>query len=628
MRPVAREPVPHSLTSSELSELAKGKVTVAMVRKLVAAESSKHRLFVEAVRRRVAHTQPSDVCTLVEKAIDLLTEVESHSPHVVTNLLALPQLGGWAVNCLRRMAGEKGGEHVGTVSQSPLKSDLGYLASIAAVAALHASHPFEILIPLRNGRLLLPSLGIANFDSAEPWGLVRVRLDAGRVLVILTDGEVSLPVDVHLKSDGSGVQWSAIPRIHAKTNGLVFDVAFDVNDPFLAYLGRPSTHPSSADLVAWQTLLDMAWRILVRHYPIVAEAVAAGVSVLVPLAGPATSFPRSITSGWTFGAIGLSLPRDALSLAEIFVHEFQHLVLSAVEDLDTLVVPRHDVPLGYAPWRDDPRPPAGLLHGCYAYLGLVGFWRCLRHIGESHERLRSEVEFARWRLVTLETVTTLVNSPALTDIGRQFATGMCDQLTLWQDDAVTKEAELLAAEMCTEHRTRWRLTYLHPPIASVQALARDWLSKAFGERAAIGRVVVMEPGPAALGQTRAYLMELRYRDPERIRWLIKPSGTSTSSRMGFPLDEADIALLRGDYDSASRGYIERLKAANDRDAWIGLAIVSQRAGISASAQLLSKEPELVAAVHAYLRALRGEVPDMNQFIDWLTGRLAASGGDE
>jgi hypothetical protein len=165
-------------------------------------------------------------------------------------------------------------------------------------------------------------------------------------------------------------------------------------------------------------------------------------------------------------------------------------------------------------------------------------------------------------------------------------------------------------------------------MASVQALAHGWLSNTPSERAAMDSITTLEPGRAILGHTRAYLMELRYRDPERIRWLMGADGASSASGIGLSIDEADAALLRGDYNTASHCYIRRLKAVNDHDAWIGLAIVLQRAEPSASSWLLSEQPELVAAVHAYLLALRGEAPDVNEFIDWLAERLMASGTAE
>ena len=60
-------------------------------------------------------------------------------------------------------------------------------------------------------------------------------------------------------------------------------------------------------------------------------------------------------------------------LASVLVHECQHAKLNAV--LDLIPLSRPDQARYYAPWREDPRPLGGLLHGAYAYLGVSDFWR-------------------------------------------------------------------------------------------------------------------------------------------------------------------------------------------------------------------------------------------------------------
>src|SRR4051794_32475119 len=47
--------------------------------------------------------------------------------------------------------------------------------------------------------------------------------------------------------------------------------------------------------------------------------------------------------------------------------------LNAVDLLFDLVRPSGA--LGCSRWRDDPRPPFGILHGAYAYLAVTRFWR-------------------------------------------------------------------------------------------------------------------------------------------------------------------------------------------------------------------------------------------------------------
>ena len=68
-----------------------------------------------------------------------------------------------------------------------------------------------------------------------------------------------------------------------------------------------------------------------------------------------------------------AVPDDA-TLAVLLVHEVQHLKLSAVLDVCDLF-DRDDTRTLGVPWRDDPRPVEGVLHGVYAHLAVADVWR-------------------------------------------------------------------------------------------------------------------------------------------------------------------------------------------------------------------------------------------------------------
>jgi len=621
----ARAPSPHNLGSSQLAALARGRVTADATETLLAAESSKHRLLVEGVRRRAA-TRPQGERVLIDAAVQLLSDVEAHSPDIVASLIALPQIGSWAVECLRRMAADEDAK--GAMARSvPLSNDLGYLAGIAAVAALRTGHPFDLSVPLRNGKLLLPGLGVADLDPVDPSGVVRIRLGHDGAVVYSGDRMMVLPAGADLAFSSFDARWSPTPRLHAEAGGLVLDVRLDISDPFLTRIGATVTELSTADRAAWQLSIAAAWRILVRQHRATAEAFAAIVSTLVPLAVPTPSISSSATSGWTFGAIGLSLPRDATSLTEMLVHELQHLVLGAIEDLSPLVISDRDNHLGYAPWRDDPRPAEGLLHGCYAYLGVTRFWRQQRRVGGPAEQLRSATEFARWRLATLSTVTKLARSPALTEMGRRFASGICTQLARWRAEPVPAEAEDLAGDVLTEHRVRWRLNNLLPADAQIEVAAQAWLSgNAMAKAMSEVRSTLKVTRPA-MQTARAQLLEARYRDPDRIRRMVEWTDGGTSlDGPGETIDESDIALLRGDIVTALRRYSQRLASTDDMDAWPGLAVAWRHSGQPETVSLLTRRPEVVAAVYARLRTLQGNPPDPTKLAEWLAGYFAKRSG--
>lgn len=85
----------HHLRAAELAAVCAGEVTTAVLRTLSAAQSSKHRLLVEGVRRRAAAWGPG-VTDLLTGALRLLDEVEARSPQAVAGVLKMPhrRLGG------------------------------------------------------------------------------------------------------------------------------------------------------------------------------------------------------------------------------------------------------------------------------------------------------------------------------------------------------------------------------------------------------------------------------------------------------------------------------------------------------------------------------------------------------
>lgn len=609
--------VVHCLHDADLAAVCAGGVTAAVLGKLRAAQSSKHRLLVEGVRRRAA-TWGQGITDLLDGGLRLLGEVEAQSPQTAASVLELPQTGGWAADCLRRMANRRDCSDAGGAYASSLRNDLGYLAGTAVAAALQASHPFDIAVPLRGGVLLLPGLGAIRIDGIGPSGVVRVRSDGSTVGVASGNNTIVLPTK-DARHPSPSADWLPVPRLRAEANGIALNVMLDAVDPFLHHVGEPPS--GQLDLASWQRLINEAWQVLAHHHPVVASAIVAGLSVLVPLKERADGTPESATSGWTFGAIGLSLPEDYLSLAEALVHELQHLVLGAVEDLTPLVASDGDQQLTYAPWRDDPRPIAGLIHGCYAHLGITAFWRKQYGIGTRQERFRSSAAFARWRTATQHAARTLADSPALTEAGRIVAAGINDELARWQGEPVWAEAQRLGDEARTEHLVRWRLNYLRPADSGIVTLLQAWLSRSPTPHSAIDVATTVQGASSGIRPILGHLLEARYTNRAHRRTPGRGEYAATEREVTQLIDDADAALLRDDDASAIAGYIRRLEFADDMNAWPGLAVALRRTGPPAAAQILAEVPEVAAALHARLRVVEGKGPDPVHLLEWLAPRM-------
>jgi hypothetical protein len=277
----------------------------------------------------------------------------------------------------------------------------------------------------------------------------------------------------------------------------VFTATIDGDDRFQHRFGTQVRPLAPAEYDALRRRIHDCWHLLVRYHTPTAQAIGTGPVTLVPLTEPATGRSYSATSGWTFGAIALTPPVDALSLAVTLVHEFHHLVLGAVEDIVPLVRLTSRA-LCYAPWRDDPRPLGGLLQGTFAHLAMLRFWRRHRAAGPPEHRRRAEEELARWRAVTLDAARTLVAAPDLTDAGRTIANRMHELLTSWQHEPLDESTERRAAAVGAAHRTRWRLTHLRPDGDVIDALAHAWLR---GEPPAVEQV------PVTLERSKSPLFE-------------------------------------------------------------------------------------------------------------------------
>ncbi|MFD1152731.1 aKG-HExxH-type peptide beta-hydroxylase, partial [Saccharothrix hoggarensis] len=215
---------------------------------------------------------------------------------------------------------------------------------------------------------------------------------------------------------GPGLTWSPLPEVDLGGHTLQVDV--------WAGGGVPAELPvePSPDLRRWRDALRAAWNLLTRDHPALAAEVAQVVSVVTPMPS-SPSGTSSATLADAFGCVFLSPTPDAETLAVTLAHEAQHSKLAALMDLFPLVRPDVDA-LFYAPWREDPRPAAGLLHGTYAHLGVAGFWR--DRPGEA-----AQVEYARWRSAALITAEALLAGGVLTPTGTWFVREAADVLRAW-----------------------------------------------------------------------------------------------------------------------------------------------------------------------------------------------------
>jgi HEXXH motif-containing protein len=156
----------HGVDRGDFDALAAGGQTIGAVRMIRSIQASRRILLLGAVARFAKeHALAAFVENRVDESLDLLVWVHRRVPGAVTDVLLQPQVGTWAARCLRGLRGA-----------GPVE-DLGYLTSLAAVAALRGRLDVDVSVALRNGTLTLPGFGSALLNVDERWG--RARVGAG-----------------------------------------------------------------------------------------------------------------------------------------------------------------------------------------------------------------------------------------------------------------------------------------------------------------------------------------------------------------------------------------------------------------------------------------------------------------
>ncbi|WP_170223326.1 HEXXH motif domain-containing protein [Nonomuraea turkmeniaca] len=411
-------PAPHHISGAAFSGLAAGAGGAQAVAELCAAQASKHRLLV-----RLLVDQAGDA--RVSRAYEALAEMETAAPEEIGRCLRHPAVGAWALLACRGQA------------------DPARLAAVALAAAVRTRTACRLETPVRGGTLTLPSLGLLTLPEDVP--------DGAEISVEPADGGAELRAGRHVRRldlAGDGPGWQVLHRVPFGP-----DVVMTVDDldPYRWPGDDVDGRLTDERRQLWASCLREAWKVLqTRHWTVGGE-IATAVSVLTPVVTRSLE-QHSASARDTFGTIALSDPIDGMGMALTLAHELQHAKLYALSDVVALTLP-DDGRRFYAPWRPDPRPLSGLLHGAYAHAGVAGFWR--RHTDDPDDGERAQVEFARWREASYQVTGTLLDSGALTEAGTWFVATLRDTLGRWQAEPVTPAAEAQARRQSERHRSAW-----------------------------------------------------------------------------------------------------------------------------------------------------------------------------
>lgn len=368
----------HTIPDGAFDALAAGPGNAAGVRSLVQMQLSTTRALVAAVASADSHWQDQNLKRAAADGWQLLCELDGQYSSAVADVLGHPYVHAWAIRCLRPPA------------HADCELDRAHIAGLAAAAAVRAKVSVRLPVPVRNGRLHLPTLGALRIDDGNKRTAIVSAL-AGA-----------------LWADGDGVGWQRARVVSAGR----LRVALEDLDPFRDCHQWPATgRTTPAQLRAWRVALSASASRLAVDRPDYATALILGLRAIVPLRRGASG-NRSATARQAFGAVAIALPREPGHLDALLLHEFQHLKLHALIGMHDLFDPENNRRFK-VPWRPDLRPAEGALHGTYAHLALA-------HLSRS----RGTSSLEPYRDWVLRVTENLLEAEILTGHGRRFVAGM------------------------------------------------------------------------------------------------------------------------------------------------------------------------------------------------------------
>jgi uncharacterized protein len=422
------ETTSHTVSDRDFRDLATGFGGADAVAQLVKAQESLRRALVAAVYQAGSATAavPETARQALRDAWTVLAAVDQSQPGVLNEVLGHPYVRVWAVRCLEqlRQLAPADGPGAGRRHSPGLARDLGHLGAIAAVAAARASAPAKVAVPVQGGAVHLPALGRlvlpteAETQASHPDGRVAiVVVDGGAVGIQVGDHSWTLDI---ASLENRSPHWEPVRKLRAP--GIC--VAVEDTDPYRDCHQWPAApRLSDAEFARWDQSFQDAWRTIQADHAAYAPVLAAGLSVLMPLRPGPEGRDISAAARQAFGAVGVALPADPVTVALLLIHEFQHVKLGAILDLYDLF-DAADHRLYHAPWREDPRPFEGLFQGTYAHLAVSEFWRVRAQAETGTAAAEASRRYERWHAHTRDAIETLAGSGSLTPLGARFVDHM------------------------------------------------------------------------------------------------------------------------------------------------------------------------------------------------------------
>jgi HEXXH motif-containing protein len=448
-----------------------------------------NQFFVHA-REQLEDSQLTDY---VYTPLSILRHWENTSATYTKELLLAPATGSWlayTVNRLRSKTDES--------ESRPLWVDAGYFSNIVMGLALRHGVGCTLPTPVVDGQIHIPGQGTARINHHKKYDMAVVS-NTGGLLDISRERNGCL-YDIHTSLDPAvpTPYWQPVHRIATKPQSskrypdlytdMQLSILLDDADPYNN--GRDPYKPSAQEISEWQTVLDGAWEILVQADPNVADQLRRGLKVIVPSKQNDPFEFYSSSDSTSIGSIRSSLPTNPLEAAEILVHEYcghsalnTFLLAAPLKRLDD----KQDTL--YAPWRDDPRPSGGVLHGIYSFARVVDFYKAVQLAFEPNDAQfpLAQFEMTLWQSEVTSTANSLLDlwygasvwskQAHMHDPARNLLSKSFDHMARTRpfDLPNTESINELADLSRADHWALWNAYHRKVEPEAITRLAEEWL---------------------------------------------------------------------------------------------------------------------------------------------------------
>lgn len=555
-----------------------------------------------------------------KEAWTVLDDMEEKGIHI-NNALLYPTFRAWTKDVIYR------GSH-DVCSTSPLWFRVGYFASFVLATAVRNNIDTTLSVPMHKGSIMLPGVGMARIPDEEEWAMARVSARGNTLTITKDDKATDVLMDAN---DEDTADWQPIRLYAYEGNGFLAELVIDDLDHYrinsAGKIGDEAPARLSVEEISkWRIALDEAWTLLEKDHPAHAKEIASWLRSIVDRPSRLPFRGSSASSEDYGGSVILSKPESPAYLAESLVHEIAHNKLNTFLDLYPLVDKQtlNKDAIFYAPWRPDPRPGLGLLHGVYSFFAVTEFWR--RHCQSNFEPESGTVpldlaqfELALWRYQTHKAAQPLRTFESFTHNGWAFVDRLLTKMESWFEEPVAPYPQEKADIVAAAHYGMWRAHHLQPEDEAVKAAAEAWLDGQAPPEEALSAKTIVVADERLTKLTVGILMRFHLADHPALKSMVEDPGII--SRHVADATPADVLYASGDYKKARTLYIDELSQdARSPRALVGLGLALQKTDKEASKALLER-PELIRAVQARLESSGSNPTPSVELAEWLGSKL-------